>query len=107
MEKVEALPEFDFKAKELKDLPTADLLSLFVEEYLNIENVNGSEKMTTLLSLEISEKGILENVSAIGANESFNKEAVAVFKKFEGRTMDIKRLRNINTEILIPITVNL
>ena len=63
--------------------------------------------MTTLLSLDIDDNGILQNISAIGENSSFNFAAMQVFKKFQGKKMDIKQLKNADLEMLIPITLEL
>ena len=107
IENINERPEFDFNSKELKNLAVADLLNIYVEEYINIDNVLGKGKMTTLLSLDIDDNGILQNISAIGENSSFNFAAMQVFKKFQGKKMDIKQLKNADLEMLIPITLEL
>ncbi len=85
IENINERPEFDFNSKELKNLAVADLLNIYVEEYINLDNVVGKGKMTTLLSLDIDDNGILQNISAIGENSSFNFAAMQVFKKFQGK----------------------
>ena len=107
LENVNDRPEFDFNAKELRNLPVADLLNIYVEEYIDIENVKGEGKITTLLALQLDDSGVLKHVYATGANPSFNEEAVNVFKKFEGKKMNIKQLRNAEVEVLIPISLEM
>ena len=107
IENINERPDFDFNAKELRNLPVADLLNIYVEEYINVAEVKGHGKQTTLLSLEIDDKGVLKNVSATGENQSFNREAVQVFDKFKGTKMNIRQLKNADVEVLIPISLEL
>ena len=107
IENINDHPDFDFNAEELRDLPVSELLNIYVEEYLDVSKVIGKGKFSTVLSLEINKNGVLEHVSAIGPNQSFNNQAVAVFKKFEGRKMHISQLKETDLEVLIPITIEL
>lgn len=107
IENIKDRPDFDFNAEELRNLPVADLLNIYVEEYLDVEKVSGQGKMTTLLALEIDEKGLLSKVTASGPNTSFNNEAVKVFRKFEGKEMNISQLKDADVEVLIPITIEI